>query len=135
MNKMTFVIPIALLMLGSLVEMSSARRVAAESPVSRTQADNEDSYIAGYAAAVLERDFHVPSGAVRVRIGSRSLIHCQISEASHGLRFKRTGRYWPLRLLYPRLEQRYSVTRQAWEPNWCRLVQPSSPTGISLASY
>ena len=69
MNKMTFVIPIALLMLGSLVEMSSARRVAAESPVSRTQADNEDSYIAGYAAAVLERDFHVPSGAVRVQNG------------------------------------------------------------------
>jgi len=69
MNKMTFVIPIALLMLGSLVEMSSARRVAAEPPVSRTQADNEDSYIAGYAAAVLERDFHVPSGAVRVQNG------------------------------------------------------------------
>jgi len=69
MNKMAFVIPITLLMLGSLVEMSSARRVAAESPVSRTQADNEDSYIAGYAAAILERDFHVSSGAVQVQHG------------------------------------------------------------------
>jgi len=69
MSKMTFVVPIAFLMLGGLVEGVSARRVAAEPPASHTQADNEDSYIAGYASAVLERDFHVPSGAVQVQSG------------------------------------------------------------------
>lgn len=69
MNKMAFVIPIALLMLSSSVEMFSARRAAAEPSVTHPQADNEDSYIAGYAAAILERDFHVPSGAVQVQHG------------------------------------------------------------------
>jgi hypothetical protein len=33
------------------------------------QTDNEDSYITGYVAAILERDFHVSSGAVQVHHG------------------------------------------------------------------
>lgn len=69
MNKMTRIVLVALLLLGSSVEMFSARRAAAEPLETHTQAVNEDSYIAGYAAAILERDFHVASGVVQVQSG------------------------------------------------------------------
>lgn len=69
MNKMTCIVFIALLMFGSSAEMFSARRAAAEPQVTYSQADNEDSYIAGYASAILERDFQVSSGAVQVQHG------------------------------------------------------------------
>lgn len=68
MNKMTGSIFVVLLMFGSVVGMFSARSAAAE-PLVTPQADTEDSYIAGYAAAILERDFRVSSGAVRVQQG------------------------------------------------------------------
>ena len=69
MNRKTCIVLIALLMFDSAVEIFSARRAAAEPPVTHSQVDNEDSYIAGYAAAILERDFQVSSGAVQVQHG------------------------------------------------------------------
>ena len=69
MNRMTRIVLMTLLMFGSAVELFSARRAAAEPPVTQPQADTEDSYIAGYAAAILERDFQVSSGAVQVQHG------------------------------------------------------------------
>lgn len=69
MNRKTCIVLIALLMFGSSVETFFARGVAAESPVIHPQTDTEDSYIAGYAAAILERDFHVSRGAVQVQHG------------------------------------------------------------------
>ena len=69
MNRMTRIVLMALLMFGSSVELFSARRAAAEPPVTHSQADNEDSYITGYAAAILERDFHIANGVVQVQHG------------------------------------------------------------------
>lgn len=69
MHGMTGSVFVVLLMFGSAVEMFSARSAAAEPLVPQSQTDTEDSYIAGYAAAILERDFRVSSGAVRVQQG------------------------------------------------------------------
>lgn len=69
MHGMTGSIFVVLFMFGSAVGMFSARSAAAEPLVPQSQAGTEDSYIAGYAAAILERDFRVSSGAVRVQQG------------------------------------------------------------------
>ena len=69
MNRMTRIVLMTLLMFGSAVGMFSARRAAAEPPVTQPQANNEDSYITGYAAAILERDFHISNGVVQVQHG------------------------------------------------------------------
>lgn len=69
MNRNTCSVLIALLIVSSLVGMFSVRRAAAEPPTTHPRTDSEDAYITGYAAAILERDFRVSSGAVQVHQG------------------------------------------------------------------
>lgn len=70
MNRNTRSVLIALLIVSSLVGMFSVRRAAAEPPTTHPRTDGEDAYITGYAAAILERDFRVSSGAVQVHQGA-----------------------------------------------------------------
>ena len=149
MNRMTCIVLMALLMFGSSVELFPAGKVAAEPSVTHPQADNEDSYIAGYAAAILERDFQVSSGAVQVQHGVIIVNALNLAGANRQkivdalstirgvtrVELQENGRCWLPHRPSPRPQQRYSVTREAWEPNWRRLAQPSFPTGISLTSY